>query len=61
MWNVCVDETNFEPTVWPRASATAARLWEGEENKDAEERIHHFRCTLIQRGINASPIGPGTC
>jgi len=62
MWNACVDETNFMPTVWPRTSATAARLWVGirtELNTEARMTLH--RCRLIERGINAAPIGPGTC
>eukprot|EP01121_Diplochlamys_sp_Union-15-3_P001352 TRINITY_DN1117_c0_g1_i1.p1 TRINITY_DN1117_c0_g1~~TRINITY_DN1117_c0_g1_i1.p1 ORF type:complete len:504 (+),score=75.38 TRINITY_DN1117_c0_g1_i1:102-1613(+) len=63
MWNGCVDETNWEPTVWPRAAATAARLWEYTTSTipDAESRIHLHRCRLLERGINASPVAPGTC
>ena len=69
MWGERVDETNFDPRVWPRASATAERLWIGspstkagqEAAATAEDRLDKFRCLLLQRGIQASPIRPGSC
>lgn len=64
MWGERVDENNFMSRVWPRASATAEKLWTGtNENATATstERLDRFRCLMLQRGISASPIQPGSC
>ena len=49
-----VDDTDIDVRVWPRASATAERLWSDATLRDldaAEERIEHQRCRMVQRGI----------
>ena len=63
MWGEGVDETNFEPRVFPGASAVAERLWSPADRSgstvEAEPRLDGFRCLLVRRGIRAAPIGPG--
>lgn len=63
MWGEGVDATNFEPRVFPWASAVAERLWSPASRSgstdEAQPRLSAFRCLLVRRGINAAPIGPG--
>jgi len=64
MWGERVDETNFLARVWPRASATAEKLWTGNTTSailSARPRLETFRCLMNQQGFPASPISPGTC
>ena len=65
MWGEMVDATNFMTRVWPRASAVAERLWTGRiaerHTSTIHDRLHSFRCFLIQQGIDAEPVGPGVC
>jgi hexosaminidase len=64
MWGERVDETDFLPRVWPRASATAEKLWTGNVSSavlTARERLGKFRCSMCQQGFPASPIDPGRC
>ena len=65
MWGEMVDPSNFISRVWPRASAVAERLWTGDVSGDVkasiDERIHKFRCRMIQQGFAASPTRPGCC
>jgi hexosaminidase len=65
MWGEMVDASNFITRVWPRASAVAERLWTGEVSGEVEdtvnERIHRFRCRMVQQGFAAGPTGPGAC
>ena len=58
--------SNFISRVWPRASAVAERLWTGDvtvggAKQTVSDRIHRFRCLMVQVGISASPTGPGVC
>jgi len=58
MWAEHVDSSNFVSRVWPRASAAAERLWRGNlktAQVNIEERIHKFRCRMVQQGIAAAP------
>jgi len=62
IWAEEVDETNFQPKVWPRNSAASERLWSAKDVTniaDAGFRLEFHRCRAINRGIKASPIGPG--
>ncbi|CAB9521936.1 hexosaminidase subunit [Seminavis robusta] len=66
MWGERVDPTDFTARVWPRASAVAERLWSGNDPRKSlqqtvEQRLTNFRCFMVQRGVSAAPIGPGTC
>jgi hexosaminidase len=64
MWAEKVDEQNFMSRVWPRASATAEKLWSGESDnatRTATARLDRFRCLMVRRGFGASPIQPGSC
>jgi len=66
MWGEHVDASNFISRVWPRASAVAERLWSGNHQYNStsstiQKRISEFRCYMVQRGIDAGPVGPGFC
>jgi hexosaminidase len=65
MWGEHVDASNFISRTWPRASAAAERLWTGDVSMGAattiKERIHKFRCRMVQQGFAAGPTGPGFC
>ena len=64
MWGEHVDASNFMSRVWPRASSMAERLWTGDVStakKNVNDRIHNFRCHMVQQGVAAGPIGPGFC
>lgn len=65
MWGEHVDASNFISRTWPRASAAAERLWTGDVSSGARsninERIHSFRCRMVQQGFAAGPTGPGFC
>lgn len=59
----CTDWTVAQ--VWPRAAVVGERLWSNYEETtsatSAQPRLIVHRCRLVQRGIAASPIGPGFC
>ena len=65
MWGEGVDEANFEPRVFPWASAVAERLWspagQAATTAEAAPRLAAHRCMLVQRGIRAAPIVSGAC
>ncbi|KAF5291376.1 hypothetical protein FQA39_LY03527 [Lamprigera yunnana] len=65
MWAESVDENNIESRMWPRASATAEKLWsaEGADTSDAAaHRLEEHTCRMNRRGIQAQPPnGPGFC
>lgn len=64
MWGEHVDASNFVSRTWPRGSAAAERLWTGNVTTaqlTIKERIHQFRCRMVQQGIAAGPTGPGFC
>jgi len=49
--------------AWPRAAATAERLWSPATVTDvasAEARLEHFRCHAAQRGVPAGPLAVGS-
>lgn len=65
MWGEVVDETNIHSRVWPRASATAEKLWSSIVTPRLEEAAHRLEehtCRMKRRGIPAQPPnGPGFC
>ncbi|XP_055968439.1 beta-hexosaminidase subunit beta-like isoform X1 [Sorex fumeus] len=64
LWGEYVDETNFMPRLWPRASAVGERLWSHQKVHDlfdAHERLTIHRCRMVRRGIAAQPLSPGYC
>lgn len=63
MWGEQVDDCDIDQRIWPRASATAERLWSSATLRDtdaAEGRLEHMRCRMVRRGVLASPIRPSS-
>ena len=62
--NVRVGGLYFTPRARDEQSgAVAERAWSTKETTDkvdAQARIHELRCRLLDRGINAEPIGQCT-
>lgn len=60
MWNVCVDQHNFDGIVWPRAAAAAEQLWSPQAATDnstaAMPRLAVHRCRLLDLGVQAGPL-----
>ena len=59
LWSSYSDRNNWDPQVWPRASAVAERLWSPQtvdSTTEAEPRLVYHRCRMVSRGIRASPI-----
>lgn len=59
MWGEQVDTSNIMARAWPRAAATAERLWSLSsvtDIDDATARLEHFRCHLAQWGVPAGPL-----
>jgi hexosaminidase len=81
MWGETVDEGNIQQTMWPRLGAVAEKLWStrqattnfGSDRRSDERianRLHNFRCLLLDRGVpvgtldgngRSGPNGPGSC
>lgn len=64
LWSEQSDTTNFEPLLWPRASAAAEVLWSGPQSLDVNEalpRLHDFRFRIVTRGVKAAPLQPFWC
>lgn len=60
MWGEGIDDTNFEPFVFPKALAAAERMWSSvAEPPAAEERLANHRCAVVGAGVRVAPIGPG--
>lgn len=64
-WGEQVSDFNLETTIWPRALATAERLWSAKSVNDlneAQPRLIQKICSLNARGVPSAPIVPGnTC
>lgn len=65
MWGEVVDNANILQRIFPRASATAEKLWSQADvtNVDeAMERMEEHYCRMRLRNIPAQPPnGPGYC
>lgn len=64
MWGEFVDSTNVHQRIWPRASATAERLWSQRIDtiKHASQRLEEHTCRMRKRRIPAQPPnGPSVC
>lgn len=66
MWGEVVDETNIQQRVWPRASATAEKLWSPSPISinitETAQRLEEHTCRMRRRGIPAQPPnGPAFC
>ena len=60
MWGEGIDDTNFEPFVFPKALAAAERMWSSvAEPPAAGERLANHRCAVVGAGVRVAPIGPG--
>lgn len=59
IWGEMIDGSQLLNTVWPRAAATAERLWSPQHVNDVEAaktRLAMFRCLLLERGIPAGVL-----
>ncbi|XP_064487770.1 beta-hexosaminidase subunit alpha-like isoform X2 [Ornithodoros turicata] len=60
-----IDGTNIISQAWTRSSAAAEKLWNPDggsaDSPDVADRLHNFRCFMLQRGYPASPIRFGFC
>jgi len=59
MWTLNMWSSDVLRTIWPKTAAVAERLWSKQSTTDtvaAEPRYHWFRCLLLQRGVDASPV-----
>ena len=64
MWGEQVWDGNIDSRVWPRAAATAERLWSPASYNSTDEatpRLSQHACRLRQRGMHSGPIAPGFC
>jgi hexosaminidase len=65
MWSEVVDDSNIVQRIFPRASATAEKLWSPFYVNDVEaakRRLEEHYCRMRNRGIQAQPPnGPGLC
>jgi hexosaminidase len=65
MWGEVVDDYNIVQRIFPRACATAEKLWSQHNAAsvdDAMKRLEEHYCRLRHRNINAQvPNGPGLC
>jgi len=62
-WGEQVDSGSIFPRSWPRASATAERLWSTtmEDYPSALHRLEGHRCRMFLRGYSVSPLRPDYC
>ena len=60
MWTSDFDASNLENSLWPRGFAMAERAWSPSElgayTNGTASRLGDFRCALMQRGVNVSPL-----
>eukprot|EP01125_Pyxidicula_operculata_P020561 TRINITY_DN761_c0_g1_i1.p1 TRINITY_DN761_c0_g1~~TRINITY_DN761_c0_g1_i1.p1 ORF type:complete len:331 (+),score=75.10 TRINITY_DN761_c0_g1_i1:627-1619(+) len=64
MWGEQVDDNTIDGRIWPRASATAERLWSPitvTDITDATARMVEHSCRLKRRGVRSTPLAPGWC
>ncbi|KAI4469172.1 beta-hexosaminidase [Holotrichia oblita] len=65
MWAESVNNENILPRTWPRASATAEKLWSArnaDKGDNVKKRLEEHSCRMNKRGIPAQPPnGPGYC
>jgi hexosaminidase len=65
MWGEVVDDVNILQRIFPRACATAEKLWTVAKSLSIDEamkRMEEHYCRLRTRNIPAQPPnGPGLC
>eukprot|EP00051_Salpingoeca_urceolata_P012086 m.150177 g.150177 ORF g.150177 m.150177 type:complete len:553 (-) comp17370_c0_seq4:2308-3966(-) len=64
LWGEEIDESNLMSKAFPRAAAFAERMWSARHVTDvtaAASRLARFYCKLRARGIQSSPLSPGSC
>ena len=64
MWAEQINDDVIDERIWPRAGATAERLWSAagvNDQEDARYRLDQHSCRLRRRGIRSSPLYPGFC
>ena len=64
LWGEEINAHNLQPKAWPRGAAFAERMWSAravDDPVEAAPRLARVYCRLEARGVQASPIGPGSC
>lgn len=64
-WGETAHPYAIDENVWPRAAATAEKLWSPRSStQNSDEAYHRFirhQCRLVQRGVRASSFRPNFC
>jgi hypothetical protein len=64
-WGETAHPYAIDENVWPRAAATAEKLWSPQAaTQNSNEAYHRFirhQCRLVQRGVRASSFRPNFC
>lgn len=69
LWGEQSDSSNLDPTLWPRAAASAEVFWTGPlhpngkplSSAEALPRLHDLRYRMVQRGVKAIALQPEYC
>ncbi|KAN0029918.1 hypothetical protein ACTA71_008056 [Dictyostelium dimigraforme] len=59
IWSESIDSSNLFQKLYPTSCAIAERLWspiDYTNSSNAKQRLENFRCSLLKRGITASPL-----
>ena len=63
-WSETIDPMNFDPLIWPRASAASEALWSGNKLESGHNRsqlevaprLFEWRERMVARGVRAAPL-----
>jgi hypothetical protein len=65
LWGEEIDQANIAMKAWPRGCAFAEKMWTPRKATvdagAAGSRLVRMYCKIAARGIQASPISPGSC
>jgi hexosaminidase len=75
LWSEYISDANLDSVAWPRAAAAVEGMWNanapfaiGDSDDDntpdlfrVQQRLQHFQCKLLQRGIHSAAVNPDFC
>lgn len=68
LWGEEIDQNNLMAKAWPRSAAFSEKMWSpqmlttgSDATTLAGPRLTRMHCKLQARGIQSSPISPGSC